>query len=120
MNEQLANIQIELLQMKEELELRLFEYSFFQQDCQAMNSNQQTTLIYHVKKELQDVLLALSKIQNGTYGICEETGQIMPISKLTVLPTARTVDDFLFPTQFEKKTLPIWDETDQTYHEALY
>lgn len=62
MNEQLAAIHTELLQMKEELEARLFEYSFFQQDSQGISSYQQATLMYHVKEELQDVLLALSKI----------------------------------------------------------
>ncbi|KKB73883.1 MULTISPECIES: TraR/DksA family transcriptional regulator [Bacillus] len=120
MNNQLANIQDELLQMKQELESRLFEYSFFQQGSQVNRSYQQATLIYHVKEELQDVLLALSKIENGTYGICEETGKVIPYSKMAVLPTARTADDFLYHIQFEKKTLPIWAETDETYDEALY
>ena len=60
-NEQLAAIHTELLQMKEELEARLFEYSFFQQDSQGINSYQQATLMYHVKEELQDVLLAFQK-----------------------------------------------------------
>lgn len=120
-NDQLASIHAELLQMKQELESRLFEYSFFQQGSQtATQSYQQTTLIYHVKEELQDVLLALSKIENGTYGICEETGKMIPYSKMAVLPTARTADDFLYHIQFEKKTLPIWAETDETYDEALY
>lgn len=119
-NDQLANIQDELLQMKQELESRLFEYSFFQQGSQVNRSYQQATLIYHVKEELQDVLLALSKIENGTYGICEETGKVIPYSKMAVLPTARTADDFLYHIQFEKKTLPIWAETDETYDEALY
>ncbi|MFN2746147.1 MULTISPECIES: TraR/DksA family transcriptional regulator [Bacillus] len=120
MNDQLANIHTELLQMKEELESRLFEYSFFQQDSPTINSYQQATLMYHVKEELQDVLLALSKIENGTYGICEETGQAIPLAKLAVLPTARTANDFLYHIQFEKKTLPIWAETDETYSQALF
>lgn len=119
-NNQLASIQSELLQMKQELESRLFEYSFFQQDSPSINSYQQATLIYHVKEELQDVLLALSKIENGTYGICEETGQPIPYAKMAVLPTARTENDFLYHIQFEKKTLPIWAETDDPYNEALY
>ncbi len=117
---QLSKIHTELLQTKEELESRLFEYSFFQQHSQNINAYQQATLMYHVKEELQDVLLALSKIENGTYGICEETGQEIPLSKLAVLPTARTANDFLYHIQFEKKTLPIWAETDEGYSHALY
>lgn len=119
-NDQLATIHTELLQMKEELEARLFEYSFFQQDSQGINSYQQVTLMYHVKEELQDVLLALSKIENGTYGICEETNQAIPLEKMAILPTARTANDFLYHAQFEKKTLPIWAETDETFNRALY
>lgn len=77
MNDQLTAIYTELLLMKEELQSRLFEYSCFQVSTSpqaAINHKQKATLIYHIKEELQDVLLALSKIENGTFGYCEETG----------------------------------------------
>ena len=75
--------------------------------------------MYHVKEELQDVLLALSKIENGTYGICEETNQAIPLAKMAILPTARTANDFYIMPNL-KKTLPIWAETDETFNRALY
>lgn len=106
MNDQLTAIYTELLLMKEELQSRLFEYSCFQVSTSpqaAINHKQKATLIYHIKEELQDVLLALSKIENGTFGYCEETGAPIPLAKLAVLPTARTANDFLYSVQFEKK-----------------
>lgn len=44
-----------------------------------------------IEEELQDVNLALEKIQKGTYGICEVTGQPIPIERLRAIPTARTI-----------------------------
>ncbi|MEC2220772.1 sporulation-related RNA polymerase-binding protein YlyA [Bacillus subtilis] len=123
MNDQLTAIYTELLLMKEELQSRLFEYSCFQVSTSpqaAINQKQKATLIYHIKEELQDVLLALSKIENGTFGYCEETGAPIPLAKLAVLPTARTANDFLYSVQFEKKTLPIWKSTGIEYGQALY
>ena len=115
MNDQLTAIYTELLLMKEELQSRLFEYSCFQVSTSpqaAINHKQKATLIYHIKEELQDVLLALSKIENGTFGYCEETGAPIPL--------ARTANVFLYSVQFEKKTLPIWKSTDIEYGQALY
>ncbi|MDL5141320.1 TraR/DksA family transcriptional regulator [Bacillus atrophaeus] len=123
MNDQLTAIYTELLLMKEELQSRLFEYSCFQVSAAAespINNNQKATLIYHIKEELQDVLLALSKFESGTFGCCEATGAPIPLSKLAVLPTARTADDFLYSVQFEKKTLPLWKASDIEYDQALY
>ncbi|KAF6557781.1 TraR/DksA family transcriptional regulator [Bacillus sp. EKM203B] len=122
MNDQLTAIHTELLMMKEELQSRLFEYSCFQMSASVEPSmnDQEATLINHIKEELQDVLLALSKFENNTYGYCEKTGDPIPIEKLAVLPTARTADDFYYPAQFEKKTLPYWEPGDYAYDQALY
>jgi DnaK suppressor protein len=38
---------------------------------------------------LADVNLAISKIENGTYGICELTGEPIPIERLEALPWVR-------------------------------
>ncbi|MBC3713314.1 hypothetical protein H8G91_18590, partial [Bacillus pumilus] len=45
------------------------------------------------KRQLQDVSLAIAKIEQGTYGICEATGDVIPLEQMSILPTARTVDD---------------------------
>jgi len=40
--------------------------------------------------QYQKVIAALDRIQKGTYGICEETGQPIPPERLEVIPTATT------------------------------
>jgi YteA family regulatory protein len=45
---------------------------------------------YKAREELKDINIALKKFQNGSYGICEETGQEIPYERLIALPTART------------------------------
>lgn len=44
----------------------------------------------NLEKELRDVLDALTKIETGTYGICEETGKEISLDRLRVYPAART------------------------------
>ncbi|OIJ13239.1 hypothetical protein BKP37_12095 [Anaerobacillus alkalilacustris] len=51
-------------------------------------------LYEHVHQELEDVELALQKIENRTYGICEVSGKEIPLERLQALPTARTVIEY--------------------------
>lgn len=119
-NHDMETIRNELLQMKEELQSRLFEYSLFEQSSNEPEKNlyKKTTLMHHIKEELQDVLLALDKMEHGCFGMCEETGAELPLEKLSVLPTARTYEDFHYHAQFEKKTLPVWSGS-QIYEEEV-
>lgn len=48
-------------------------------------------LFEHITQQLEDVDVALEKMQNGTYGTCEVTGKEIPFERLKALPTARTV-----------------------------
>lgn len=43
------------------------------------------------EEQLQDIEVALDKIDQGTYGIDEETGEKIPQERLEALPTARTL-----------------------------
>jgi len=43
-----------------------------------------------LEKKLQDVILALSKMEEGTYGICENCKQEIDIERLRVNPSAKT------------------------------
>ena len=46
-----------------------------------------------VERRLGDVDRALQKIEDGTYGICEDTGERIPIGRLEAVPEAiRTVE----------------------------
>lgn len=47
-------------------------------------------LLGHLKEELSDIQYSLKQMQNGTYGICEKTGQPIPNERLDAIPTART------------------------------
>ena len=38
---------------------------------------------------LRDIDDALTRMQNGTYGICEVTGELIPVARLKALPFAR-------------------------------
>ncbi|MDQ0161657.1 hypothetical protein [Bacillus alveayuensis] len=83
----------ELLLMKEELETRLAEKD------QKVNPK----LAFYMKEELKDVEYALKKLSLGKYGICEKTFQEIPLEKLQIMPTARTLDDFSIQAYFEKR-----------------
>lgn len=43
-----------------------------------------------LEKELADTLDALAKLENGTYGICEESGKEIGVDRLKAYPAART------------------------------
>ena len=47
--------------------------------------------------------LAIAKIEQGTYGICEATGDVIPLEQMSILPTARTADDFYIISNTRKK-----------------
>lgn len=43
----------------------------------------------NLESQLGEVIAALGRIEAGTYGICEETGQEIAIERLEVYPSAR-------------------------------
>ncbi len=44
----------------------------------------------NLEHELQEVLAALDRMEQGTYGICEKTGTEISIDRLRAYPAART------------------------------
>lgn len=44
-----------------------------------------------LETELKDVNDALAKMEAGTYGICEKTGEEIPLDRLQAYPAARTL-----------------------------
>lgn len=57
---------------------------------ETLNDNDRALLERQVA-ELQEIYHALSKIKDGTYGICEETSKPIPVERLRANPIARTV-----------------------------
>lgn len=111
MNDRYAEIKAELELTQKELLNRLQSYFLFEAGSEILEgleeSAKQQTLIHHIKEDLRDVELALYKMRQGRYGICEETGKLIPFKLLKILPTARTIYDFSVCHYFERKTVPI-------------
>ena len=49
------------------------------------------TLLEKLEAEREEINAALNRIALGTYGICEKTGEPIPVARLNANPTARTV-----------------------------
>ncbi|MFW5703480.1 MAG: TraR/DksA family transcriptional regulator [Patescibacteria group bacterium] len=47
--------------------------------------------VKELKRRLDDIIIALEKIEKGTYGVCEKTNQPIPESRLALIPEARFV-----------------------------
>ena len=48
-------------------------------------------LLEKLEAEIGEINAALNRIALGTYGICEKTGENIPVERLRVNPTARTI-----------------------------
>ncbi|MDQ3387209.1 MAG: TraR/DksA C4-type zinc finger protein [Actinomycetota bacterium] len=60
---------------------------------QIFSREMDATIGNTVASRLEDVEKALEKIEAGTYGICEDTGEEIPKGRLEVMPEAiRTVE----------------------------
>ncbi|OHD91979.1 MAG: conjugal transfer protein TraR [Sulfuricurvum sp. RIFOXYD2_FULL_44_160] len=49
------------------------------------------TLLEKLEAEREEINAALNRIALGTYGMCEKTGEPIPVERLRVNPSARTV-----------------------------
>ena len=107
MNDQYAEIKAELELTKRELEKRLADSTLYEQSeelvFKSSSLNKEREILHHIKDDLQDVERALAKMENGTYGICEETNKQISLEKLKTLPTARSIYDFTFSELVEKR-----------------
>ncbi len=46
-----------------------------------------------IEEELNDIETALKKLENGTYGTCEVSGELIPSELLYVVPTLKSMED---------------------------
>lgn len=46
-------------------------------------------LVSHLVAEVEEIDAALERIENGTYGVCEKTGDKIPVARLKAHPAAR-------------------------------
>ncbi|RWZ51286.1 transcriptional regulator [Halobacillus fulvus] len=66
-------------------------------------------LLGHLREELSDIDYSLNQIAQGTYGICEVTGQRISEERLGALPTARTIAE-ASPNQRIARDRPVEEE----------
>jgi DnaK suppressor protein len=100
--ERLQNLKEELLRMRRSMEederQRSEEERHTQLDSGDMSQEMFTremdaTIGEQVERRLKDVDRALEKIEEGTYGICDDTGEPIPKGRLEAVPEAiRTVE----------------------------
>ena len=100
-NEQLSELKKELLSQKQQLTERL-EHDKGNQDVGELSSYDNHpadagTELYirerdmviddHIRDELEKIDAALAAMEEGTYGICKESGEEIPFERLQAVPT---------------------------------
>ena len=94
LKERVAQIEENIAQLKAELDVVGSDDGINDVEDLASLKNmsaQDNTLLERQEEELKETLHALSKIKNGTYGICEKTAKPIPLERLEVNPVARYV-----------------------------
>jgi RNA polymerase-binding transcription factor DksA len=84
---------LELRQIKSEIEYSL------------KNKENEDWLENILNDELKDVDAALAKIQTGSYGHCEISGELIPHDLLELIPTVKTLNDIKKLETYRKKTI---------------
>lgn len=61
--------------------------------AEAARMERDVRLVDHALERVREVDAALARMADGTYGLCEETGDPIPFARLQIEPTTRyTVD----------------------------
>jgi hypothetical protein len=56
-------------------------------------------------EELHDIEQTLSKIETGSFGICEISGELLPADLLHMIPTLKTMEDCSRLGKFYRKSI---------------
>ncbi len=103
MNIDYTDLYSELLMMKMELERSVLKGTVnYSQELaseplfQSKKDEKKLLIQKHIKDDLMDVNHAISKLEFGFYGFCEDTGERIPYEKLKTIPTARSIHDFCY------------------------
>lgn len=57
--------------------------------------DQNTALVKDLEARFNNIKTALKKIEEGKYGICEDTGEQIPLARLEANPAAKTCTEHL-------------------------
>lgn len=92
LEEMKQSLEANIARLREELELVATDEGINDmEDLASLESESMhhNALLAQQHQQLSEVLHALSKIDNGTYGICEESGDAIPVERLRVEPHTR-------------------------------
>ncbi|MCQ6274022.1 hypothetical protein JMM81_03385 [Bacillus sp. V3B] len=91
MDQNIYEIYSELRKTKEEL-------------VQRLKNKQCSPLVKpYIEGELKDIETALQKLETGTFGTCEISGELIPKELLTIIPTLKSIDDCKTVSYFIRK-----------------
>lgn len=91
MDRNINEIYSELRKTKEELLQRL------------ENENCSQLVKPYIESELDDIETALEKLEFGTYGTCEISGENLPVHLLSLVPTLKSIEDCKMVSYFVRK-----------------
>jgi len=94
LKERVTQLEENIAQLKAELEISGEDEGVSDLEDLASLKNinsKDNTLLKRQEEELRETLHALSKIKNGTYGICEKTAKPIPLERLEANPIARYI-----------------------------
>ena len=57
----------------------------------------------YIEGELDDIETALKKLESGTYGTCEISGELIPEHLLSMVPTLKSIEDCKMMSYFFRK-----------------
>lgn len=63
-------------------------YKVFEEGASTLSKEEAGRLAQRQMKFIQNLQAALVRIENGTYGICRETGELIPKERLRAVPHA--------------------------------
>lgn len=66
-----------------------FDFGFADSAQSTAERNKVLAVIERLRENLQDVDIALGKIEKGTYGVCERCGEPINAERLEAIPYAR-------------------------------
>lgn len=66
--------------------------------------NNQDIITYYMAAELMDVKTAIKKLDDGSFGQCEFSGEPLPFEWMVTIPTLKTKEDVTLIQSFFKKT----------------
>lgn len=59
----------------------------------------------YIEEELKDVEETMQKLENGNFGMCEMSGELLPVDLLEMIPTIRTKEDINSIQAYYRKSI---------------